>query len=123
MEEEKPLMLWPQVHGCGNGDVPVVVEHPGPRLMFLGRGWKSFARAHNLWDGHVLRFKMTADNLLSIKLYGSLGAHLGCCKERSSGTGSLSMSEGDEERSDDNDSRDGSDPRWVKPVYEDLTSD
>ncbi|KAE8791398.1 l-ascorbate oxidase-like protein [Hordeum vulgare] len=71
MEEEKPPVLWLRVHGCGNGTVPVAVEHPGPRLLFLGRGWKSFARAHNLSDGHVLRFKMTADNLLSIKLYGS----------------------------------------------------
>ncbi|KAE8777674.1 l-ascorbate oxidase-like protein [Hordeum vulgare] len=85
-EEQKPPMLWLRVHGYGNGAVPVVVVHPGPRLLFLGRGWKSIARAHNLWDGHVLRFKMTADNLLSVKLYGILGVRLGCYKESSSGT-------------------------------------
>ncbi|KAE8797971.1 hypothetical protein D1007_26877 [Hordeum vulgare] len=56
-------MLWLRVHGCGNGVVPVAVEQPGPRLLFLDRGWKSFAHAQNLWDGHILRFKMMADNL------------------------------------------------------------
>ncbi|KAE8770111.1 l-ascorbate oxidase-like protein [Hordeum vulgare] len=85
MEEEKLPMLWLRVHGCGNGAVPVDVEHPGPRLLFLGRGWESFARAHNLWDVHILRFKMTGDNLLSVKLYGRSGARLGSCEESSSG--------------------------------------
>ncbi|KAE8820799.1 L-ascorbate oxidase-like protein [Hordeum vulgare] len=79
-------MLRLRVHGCGNNAVPVTMEQPGPWLLFLGRGWKSLARAHNLWDGHVLRFKMMADNLLSIKIYGNLGARLGCCKESSSMT-------------------------------------
>ncbi|KAE8782629.1 L-ascorbate oxidase-like protein [Hordeum vulgare] len=116
-------MLWLRVHDCGNGAVPVAVEHPVPRLLFLSRGWKSFARAHKLWDGHVLRIKMMMDNLLSIKLYGSSGGCLGCCEESSSGTDNLSSSEGDEEWSDGSDSEDGSDPRWVKPVYEDLTLD
>ncbi|KAE8789772.1 L-ascorbate oxidase-like protein [Hordeum vulgare] len=116
-------MLWLRVHVCGNGAVPVAVEHPGPQLLFLGRGWKSFARAHNLWDGHVLRFKMMADKLLSVKLYGSLGVRLGCCEERLSGADNPSSSGGDEEGSDGSDSGDGSDPRWVKPVYEYLTSD
>ncbi|KAE8811119.1 l-ascorbate oxidase-like protein [Hordeum vulgare] len=123
MEKEKPPMLWLRLHGCGNGTVPVAVEHARPLLMFLGRGWKSFSRAHNLLDGHVLRFKMMADNLLSVKLYGSSGARLGYCEESSSGTDSPSSSWGDEEGSDGSDSGDRSDPRWVKPVYEDLTSD
>ena len=48
MSEEKPPMLWLRVHGCGNGAVPLTMEQPGPRLLFLGRGWKRFARAHNL---------------------------------------------------------------------------
>ncbi|KAE8811543.1 l-ascorbate oxidase-like protein [Hordeum vulgare] len=116
-------MLWLRVHCCSNGDVPVAIAHPRPRLLFLGCGWKSFARAHNLWDGHVLRFKMTAYNLLSVKLYGSSGARLGCCEESSSGTDNPSSSGGDEEGSDGSDRRDGLDPRRVKPVYEDLTSD
>ncbi|KAE8774591.1 l-ascorbate oxidase-like protein [Hordeum vulgare] len=74
MIEEKPPMLRLQVHGCGNSAVPVAVEQLGPRLLFLGRGWKSFTRAHNLWDGHVLHLNMMADNLLSVKIYGSSGA-------------------------------------------------
>ncbi|KAE8821110.1 l-ascorbate oxidase-like protein [Hordeum vulgare] len=123
MEEEKPPTQWLRVHGCGNGAVSVVVEHPGARLLFLGRGWKSFARAHNLWDGHVLCFKMMADNLLSVKLYGSSGARLGCYEESSSGTDSPSSSGDGKEGSDGNDSGDGSDPQQVKPAYEDLTSD
>ncbi|KAE8795379.1 l-ascorbate oxidase-like protein [Hordeum vulgare] len=116
-------MLWLRVHGCGNGAVSVAVEHPGPRLLFLGCGWKSFARAHNLSDWHVHRFKMAVDKLLSIKLYGSLGARLGCCEESSSGTDNPSSSGDGEEGSDDSDSGDESDPRQVKPAYEDLTTD
>ncbi|KAE8789128.1 l-ascorbate oxidase-like protein [Hordeum vulgare] len=123
MEEEKPLMLWLRVHDCGNGAVLVAVEHTGPRLLFLGRGWKSFARAHNLWEGHVLRFKITVDNLLSVKLYGSSGTRLGCCEESSSGTDNPSSSGCDEEGSDGSDSGDVSDLREVKPAYEDVTSD
>ncbi|KAE8812639.1 L-ascorbate oxidase-like protein [Hordeum vulgare] len=96
-------MLRLRVHGCGNGAGPVTVEQPGPRLLFLGRGWKSFARAHNLWDGHVLHLKMMADNLLSVKIYGSSGAHLECCKERSSVTGSPSSRESDKDMSDGSD--------------------
>ncbi|KAE8809894.1 l-ascorbate oxidase-like protein [Hordeum vulgare] len=123
MEEEKSPMLWLQMHGCGNGAEPVDVEHPEPRLLFLGRGWKSFARAHNLWDGNVLRFKMMADNLLSVKLYGSSGVRLGCYEESSSWTESPSSHGRDEEGTDGNNNGDGSDPRQAKPGYEDLTSD
>ncbi|KAE8769787.1 l-ascorbate oxidase-like protein [Hordeum vulgare] len=104
-------MLRLRVHGCGNGAVPVTVEQPGPRLLFLGRGWKSFVHAHNLWNGHVLRFKMMADNLLSVKIYGSLGVRLGCCEESSSGTNSPSSRESDEDVSDGSDSKYRSDPR------------
>ncbi|KAE8791472.1 l-ascorbate oxidase-like protein [Hordeum vulgare] len=116
-------MLWLRVHGCGNGAVSAAVEYPGPWLLFLSRGWKSFAHAHNLWDGHVLRFKMMADNLLSVKLYGSSGARLCCCEERSSGTDNPSSSGGDGEGSVGSNNGDESDPRQVKPAYEDLTSD
>ncbi|KAE8794179.1 L-ascorbate oxidase-like protein [Hordeum vulgare] len=116
-------MLWLRVHGCGNDAVPVTVEQPGPRLLFLGRGWKSFARAHNLWDRHILRFKMMADNLLSVKIYGSSRVRLGCCEESSSRTDSPSSHESDEDGSDSSDGEYGSDPWQAKPWYEDLTSD
>ncbi|KAE8779188.1 L-ascorbate oxidase-like protein [Hordeum vulgare] len=104
-------MLGLRVHGCGNDAVPVTVEQPGPRLLFLGRGWKSFARAHNLWHGHVLPFKMMADNLLSVKIYGSSGVCLGCCEESSSGTDSPSSRESNEDGSDGSDDEYGSDSR------------
>ncbi|KAE8809937.1 L-ascorbate oxidase-like protein [Hordeum vulgare] len=93
--------------------VPVTVEQTGPRLLFLGHGWKSFARAHNLWDGHVLRFEMMADNLLSVKIYGSLGARLGCCEEILSRTDNPSARENDEDGSDGSDDEYGSDPRGI----------
>ncbi|KAE8776925.1 l-ascorbate oxidase-like protein [Hordeum vulgare] len=116
-------MLWLQVHCCANGTVPVAVEQPGPWLVFLSRGWKSFARAHNLWDGHVLRFKMMADKLLSVKIYGSSVVCLSYCEESSSGTKSHSSCEGDEDGTDGSDNGYGSDPWHAKPGCEDLTSD
>ncbi|KAE8811755.1 l-ascorbate oxidase-like protein [Hordeum vulgare] len=97
-------MLWLRVHGGGNGAVPVVVEQPGPRILFLGRGWKRFVCAHNLWDGHILRFKMMTDNLLSVKIYESSGVRLSCCEESSSGTESPSSRESDEDGADGSDS-------------------
>ncbi|KAE8803020.1 L-ascorbate oxidase-like protein [Hordeum vulgare] len=111
MGEEKPPMLWLRMHGCGNGAIPVVVEQPGPRLLFLRRGWKSFARCHNLWDGHVLRFKMMVDNLLSVKLYGRLGVRLSCYEVSSNGTASSSSCGSDEEGTDRSDIGYGSYPR------------
>ncbi|KAE8776332.1 l-ascorbate oxidase-like protein [Hordeum vulgare] len=116
-------MLWLRLHGCDKGAIPVAMEQPGPRLLFLGRGWKSFAHAHNLWDGHVLHFKMMADNLLSVNIYGSSGVCLSCCEESSSGTESPSSREGDEDGTYESDNGYGSDPRQAKPGYEDLTSD
>ncbi|KAE8784665.1 l-ascorbate oxidase-like protein [Hordeum vulgare] len=123
MGEEKPPMWWLRKHGYGNRVVPVTVEQPGPRLLFLGRGWNSCARAHNLWDGHVLHFKTRADNLLSIKLYGSSGVRHGCCEESSSGTNSPSSRGSDKEGTDGSDSGYGSDPWQAKHGYEYLTSD
>ncbi|KAE8775317.1 L-ascorbate oxidase-like protein [Hordeum vulgare] len=104
-------MLRLRVHGCGNGAVPVTVEQPGPRLLFLGRGWKSFARAHNLWDGHVLLFKMMVDNVLSVKIYGSSGPRLVCCEGSSRRTDSPSSRTSDEDWSDGSDGEYESDPR------------
>ncbi|KAE8803230.1 l-ascorbate oxidase-like protein [Hordeum vulgare] len=98
------------MHGCGNGDVLVVAERIGSRTLFLGRGWKSFTRAHNLWDRHVLRFKKVAEKTLSVKLYGSSGARLGCCEESLSETRSLSSCESGEERTDDDDNGSGLGP-------------
>ncbi|KAE8820519.1 l-ascorbate oxidase-like protein [Hordeum vulgare] len=110
------------MHGCSNGAVPVVVELTGPRTLFLGRGWKRFARAHSLWDKHVLRFKKIADNMLSIKLYGSSGARLGCCEESSSGTKSPSLHGSDKEGMEGDDSGSGSGPWQTLSAYGDPSS-
>ncbi|KAE8782369.1 l-ascorbate oxidase-like protein [Hordeum vulgare] len=123
MSKEKLPMFWLRVHGCGNGAVLVVVEQPGPRLLFLDRGWKSFACAHNLRDGHVLRFKMMADNLLSVKIYGSSGVRQSSYEASSNRTESPSSRESDEDGTDGSDSGYGSDPWQAKRGFEDLTSD
>ncbi|KAE8800272.1 L-ascorbate oxidase-like protein [Hordeum vulgare] len=101
----------------------VDAEYPEPRVMLLGPWWKSFARAHNLWYGHILLFKMVGANLLSVKVYGSSGVRLICCKESSSGTESPSSHDSDEEDSVGSGSGDGFGPRKVKPEYEDMSSD
>ncbi|KAE8780954.1 L-ascorbate oxidase-like protein [Hordeum vulgare] len=61
------------------------VEYPKRHSMLLGQGWKAFAHAHSLEDGHILRFKLAEVNMLSFKFYGRTGVCLGCCKEGSSG--------------------------------------
>ncbi|KAE8816207.1 L-ascorbate oxidase-like protein [Hordeum vulgare] len=75
------------------------VEYPKRHSMLLGRGWKAFARAHSLEDGHTLRFKLTEDDMLSVKFYGRSGVRLDCCEESLSGVECPSSSESDEEDS------------------------
>lgn len=77
MEAAKPPVLWLRAYGCSHSAMQVHVEYPKRRSMLLGRGWKACARAHSLEDGHVLRFKLAEDNMLSVKFYGRSGARLG----------------------------------------------
>ncbi|KAE8773825.1 l-ascorbate oxidase-like protein [Hordeum vulgare] len=81
MEAAKPPVLWLRAHGCSHGAMEVHMEYRKRRSMFLGRGWKAFARAHNLEDEHVLCFNLAEDNMLSVKFYGRSGVCLGCCEE------------------------------------------
>ncbi|KAE8810762.1 l-ascorbate oxidase-like protein [Hordeum vulgare] len=90
MEVDKPQGVWLHIHGCRNGAVYAGVEYPAPRVMFLRRGWKTFARAHNFMAGHVLCFKLVEADMFSVKIYGHLGGRLGCCEESSSGAESFS---------------------------------
>ena len=76
-------MLWLHVRGCCNGVVWVNVEFPAPHVMLLRHGWKTFAHAHSLAEGHILHFKLLEANLLSIKVFRRPGARLGCCVESS----------------------------------------
>ncbi|KAE8807398.1 L-ascorbate oxidase-like protein [Hordeum vulgare] len=72
------------------------LEYPKRHSKLLGQGWKAFARAHSLEDGHILRFKLAEANTLSVKFYGRTSVCLGCCKEGSSGAECPSSSDSDE---------------------------
>ncbi|KAE8815074.1 l-ascorbate oxidase-like protein [Hordeum vulgare] len=118
----KPPALWLQAYGCSNGAMQVPVEYPKHRSMLLGRGWKSFARAHNLEDGHVLRFKLAEVDMLYVKFYGCSGVCLGCCEESSSGAECPSSSDSDEEDSGGGGALGGSRSRGVKSEYDTPSS-
>ena len=94
----------------------VDVEFPAPHVMYLCRGWKTFARVHNLTAGLVLYFKLMEGGLLSVKIFGDLGTRLKCCVESSSDDEDSSSSGSDEE---DNDS----DDEGVERQEADLDSD
>ena len=112
MEHDPPQTLRLHMRGCGNGGTRVDVDFPAPRVMYLRRGWKMFARIHSLTAGLVLYFKLMEDGLLSVKVFGDFGTRLKCFVESSSDgdsdDGSSSSSESDEEDSgaDDGDESD-----------------
>ncbi|KAE8774508.1 l-ascorbate oxidase-like protein [Hordeum vulgare] len=97
MEAAKPPVLWLRAYGCSHGAMQVHMQYPKRCSILLGRGWKSFTRAHGLEDGHILRLKLEEDNMLSVKFYGRSGVRLRCCKQSSSGTECPSFSDIDEE--------------------------
>ncbi|KAE8794078.1 L-ascorbate oxidase-like protein [Hordeum vulgare] len=101
----------------------VHVEYPKRRSMLIGRGWKAFAQAHSLEDGHVLRFKLAEDNMLSVQFYGCSGVRLGCCEESSSGAECPSSSYSDEEDSGGSGALGRSGSRGVKSEYDSPSSD
>ncbi|KAE8775200.1 l-ascorbate oxidase-like protein [Hordeum vulgare] len=99
MEAAKPPVLWLRAYGCSHGAMQVHVQYPKRRSMLLKRGWKVFARAHSLEDGHILCFKLVEDNMLPVMFYGRSGLRLGCCEESSSDAECPSSSDSDEEDS------------------------
>src|SRR3954466_2052532 len=58
MEVEPPETLRLRMRGCEISGARVHVEFPAPGVMYLGRGWKSFARIHSLMEGFTLHFKL-----------------------------------------------------------------
>ena len=97
------------MRGCGNGGMWVDVDFPAPHVVYLRCGWKTFARAHSLSEGHVLQFKLMENSLFSVKVFGRSGIRLGCCAESSTDDESSSSSDSDEEETDGEDDGDGSD--------------
>ena len=83
MECDPPQTLRLHMRGCGNGGTQVDVDFPAPHVMYLCRGWKTFARIHSLTVGLVLYFKLMKGGLLSVKVFGDLGTRLKCCVESS----------------------------------------
>ena len=88
------------MRGCGNGSMRVDINFPAPHVMYLCRGWKTFARAHSLSEGLVRHFKLMENSLLSVKVFGDLGTRLKCCVESSSDDEDSSSSGSEEEDSD-----------------------
>nr|XP_020164195.1 B3 domain-containing protein Os03g0212300-like [Aegilops tauschii subsp. strangulata] len=119
MEVDQPLGLRLHMSGCCNDTMWVDIEYPRPHVMLLRRGWKTFASAHKLVEGHVLCFKQVEADPLSIEVFGHSGARLGCCAESSSDGESSSLSNSDDKDTDGEDS--GEEPPVVK--HEDDDSD
>ena len=103
MELDLPQTLRLHMRGCGTGGTRVDVDFPTPHVMYLRRGWKTFARIHSLTVGLVLYFKLMERDLLSVKVFGDLGTRLKCCVESSSDDEDSSSSGSDEEDSDNDD--------------------
>ena len=76
MERDPPQSLRLHMRGCGNGGTRVDVDFPAPRVMYLRRGWKTFARIHSLMAGLFLYYKLMEDGLLSVKVFGDFGTRL-----------------------------------------------
>ncbi|KAE8809115.1 l-ascorbate oxidase-like protein [Hordeum vulgare] len=97
MEATRPPVFWLRAHDCSHGAMQVRVEYPKRHSMLLGQGWKAFARAHSLEDGHILHFKLAEENMISVKFYGCSSVCIGCCEESSSGAECPYSSDSEEE--------------------------
>ena len=109
MELDPPEMLRLHMRGCGISGTRVRVAFPAPNVMYLDRGWKTFARIHSLMEGFTLHFKLMEGNLLSVKAFGCFGTWAKSCVDSSSDSEGSSSSESNEEGSSDGRQDDGSD--------------
>ena len=91
------------MRGCGISGTRVRVAFPSPSVMYLERGWKTFARIHSLTAGFTLHFKLMEGDLLSVKVFGDSGTQARCCMDSSSDSEDSPSSESDEEESDSDD--------------------
>ena len=109
MESDPPETLRLHMRGCGISGTRVRVAFPAPNVMYLDRGWKTFARIHSLMEGFTHHFKLMEGDLLSVKAFGCFGTRAKCCVDSSSDSGSSSSSESDEEGRSGGRQDDGSD--------------
>ena len=107
MELDPPETLRLHMRGCGISGTRVSVVSPAPNVMYLDRGWKTFARIHSLMEGFTLHFKLMEGDLLSVKVFGCFGTRAKCCVDSSSDSEGTSSSESDEEGSDGDDEGSG----------------
>ncbi|KAE8816065.1 hypothetical protein D1007_06386 [Hordeum vulgare] len=123
-----PLRIMPNPDQAGRASTssqPLAVhtEYPKRRSMLLGQGWKAFARARSLEDGHILRFKLAEANMLFVKFYGRSRVRLGCCEEISSGAECPSSSDSDEENNGDSGALGTLGSRGARSVYDSSSTD
>ena len=109
MEVDPPETLRLHMRGCGISGMRVRVAFPAPNMMYLDRGWKTFARIHSLTAGFTLHFKLMEGDLLSVKVFGDSGTRAKCCVDSSSDSEDSPSSESDEEDSDSDDEGGGPD--------------
>ncbi|XP_020172571.1 B3 domain-containing protein Os03g0212300-like [Aegilops tauschii subsp. strangulata] len=81
LAERVPMGLWLQPDGCCNGPSWVVTAFTPSGFILLMRGWKSFAVARGLKEGHILHFKYDGAATLFMKIFGVIGYRLKCCTE------------------------------------------
>src|SRR4051812_4755808 len=103
MELEPPESLRLHMRGCGISDTRVRVDFPAPHVMYLRRGWKTFARIHSLTEGLTFHFKLMEGGLLSVKVFELFGPRARCCVESSSDSEGSSSGGSDEEDSGSDD--------------------
>ena len=95
MADHAPSGLWVQADGCCNGPSWVATELTASGFMFLRQGWKSFALARGLKQGHILQFKYDGAATLFVKIFVLSGSRLECCVESEDGSYSGSFHEDD----------------------------
>ena len=93
MELDPPETLRLHMRGCGISGTRVRIAFPAPNVMYLDRGWKTFARIHSLMEG----------DLLSVKAFGCFGTRAKCCVDSSSDSEGSPSSESDKEGSNSDD--------------------
>ena len=103
MELDLPESLWLHMRSCEISGTRVRVDFPAPHVMYLHRGWKTFAHIHRLTEGLTLHFKLMEGGLLSVKVFGLFGTRTRCCVESSSYSEDYSSGRSDEEDSGSDD--------------------